>query len=87
MRTFQFDLDSVEVGGFPRLRVPARWNCGMSAAVSDSIVAFACVIGAVGRDAAGLRVLRVLAQQVGSHRCVTEMAPVHWLFRTIGIRQ
>ena len=47
----------------------------MGAALSDRVVAFARVIGAICRDAANLLVLRDLAEQIGQDRCVTDMAP------------
>lgn len=47
----------------------------MGAALSDGIVAFARVVGAMGRDAADLLVRRDLAEQIGQDRCVTDVAP------------
>lgn len=51
--------------GLPRLRIPAGRDDGRSAALGNGVVALACVVGAVRRDAADLPVLRDLAEQVG----------------------
>src|SRR6056297_953708 len=61
--------------GLPRLRVLAGRYDGMSATVSDRIMALAGVVGAVSGDAADLLALRYLAEQVGQHRCIADMAP------------
>ena len=47
----------------------------MGAAVSDGIVAFACVVGPICRDAADFLVRRDLAEQVGQNRCIANVAP------------
>jgi len=51
--------------GLPRLRVLAGRDDGGSAALGDSIVALARVIGTIGGDAADLLVRRDLVEQVG----------------------
>ena len=51
--------------GLPRLPVLAGRDDGVGAAVSDGIVAFACVVGPICRDAADFLVRRDLAEQVG----------------------
>src|SRR5690606_22017213 len=51
--------------GLPRLCILAGRYDGMCAAVGNGIVAFACVIGTVGGDAADLLVRRDLIEQVG----------------------
>ena len=47
----------------------------MGATVSDGIVAFACVVGPICRDAADFLVRRDLAEQVGQNRCIANVAP------------
>jgi hypothetical protein len=59
----------------PRRRILARRDHGICAAPGNGIVASACVAGTVGGDAADLLVRRDLAEQVGSHRGITDVAP------------
>lgn len=47
----------------------------MGAAVSDGIMALSGIIGAVSGDAVDLLVRRDLAEKVGQHRRVADMAP------------
>ena len=47
----------------------------MGAAVSDGIVAFAGVVGAICRYAADLLVLWDLTEKIGQHRRVADVAP------------
>lgn len=47
----------------------------MGAAVSDGIVAFASIIGAVCGDAADRLVRRDLVQKIWQHRRITDVAP------------
>ncbi|PZX11902.1 hypothetical protein LX81_03778 [Palleronia aestuarii] len=54
----------------------------MGAALSDRVVAFAHVKGAICRDAANLLVLWDLAEQIGQYRRIADVALIHWLFRT-----
>ena len=61
--------------GLPRLGVFAGWDDGMGAAVSDGIVAFASIIGAVCGDAADRLVRRDLVQKIWQHRRITDVAP------------
>ena len=46
----------------------------MGAAIRDGIVALACVVGTICRDAADFLVRRDLAEQVWQNRCVTNVA-------------
>jgi hypothetical protein len=50
--------------GLPRLRVLAGRDNGMGAAVCNGVVAFACVVGTVGGDAADPLVRRDLTEKV-----------------------
>ena len=61
--------------GLARFGVLAGRDDGMGAAVGDGIVAFARVVGAIGRDAADLLVLWDLTEKVGQHRRITNVAP------------
>ncbi len=47
----------------------------MGAAVSNGVVALTGVVGTVGGDAGDLLVRRDLAEQIGQHRCIADVAP------------
>ena len=47
----------------------------MCAPIGNSVMAFACVVGTACRDAADLLFRRDLIEEVGQHRCITDMAP------------
>jgi hypothetical protein len=47
----------------------------MGAAVSNGIVAFARVVGAICRDAADFLVLRDLTEKIGQNRRIADMTP------------
>ena len=59
----------------------------MGAASGDRVMALAGVVGAAGGHRTDLFAQWYLAEQTGQDKCVPDMAPVHWLFRTIGNRQ
>ena len=73
--------------GRPRRRALATRDHGAGTTTGDRVVASAGVVGAICRDAASLPVRGDLAGRVGQHRCVTDMASVHRLSRTSGIRR
>lgn len=60
--------------GLSRCDVPERRDGSVGAAVSNGVVAFPCVAGAIGSDAVDLRLRRDLVQQVGSHRGIEGVA-------------
>lgn len=60
--------------GLSRCDVPERRDGSVGAAVSNGVVAFPCVAGAIGGDAVDLRLRRDLVQQVGSHRGIEGVA-------------
>jgi len=47
----------------------------MCAPIGNGVMAFACVVGTVCRDAADLLFRRDLIEEVGQHWCITDMAP------------
>ena len=67
--------DRASGDGLPRPRVLAGRDNGVGTTVSDRIMAFARIIGAVSGDAADLLACWDLAEQVGQDRCISDVAP------------
>ena len=59
----------------------------MGVSGSNGFVTFARVVRSVCGDTANVLAGRNLVQQIGQHGRITDVAAVHWLFRTGGIHQ